>query len=93
VDLEAYAVAQPMAETLAVAGVLDHSAGLRIHGDTADSRRERLQPGDLRGQHQLVDLARLRGRLTDGERSRAVRAVAVEDGADVHGHERAHHDR
>jgi len=93
VDLEADAVAQPMAEVLAVAGIRDHRAGLRIDGDTAESGGERVQPRDLRRQHQLVDLARLGGRLADGEGPRAVRAVAVADRADVNRHERARDDR
>jgi len=92
-DLEADAVAEAMAEILAVTGVRDHRAGLRIDGDTAEPGGHRAQPLDLRRQHQLVDLARLRGRLTDGEGPRAVGAVAVADRADVDGHERAADDR
>ena len=52
-----------------------------------------VQRGQLRAQHERVDLGELVGELARRPRARAVRAVAVEPRADVERHERVRRDR
>ena len=78
VDLQAHAVAEAVAEVLAVARPLDDLARDRVDLASAAARAHRAQAGELRAQDELVDLAiRIGQPLAGRERPRAVRAVAA----------------
>ena len=77
-DVEPDAVPEPVAEALAVPGGGDQLACGRVDGAGRCPGAHCLEAGQLGGEHELVDLPALAVDLADGERSRAVRAVAVE---------------
>src|SRR3954470_2519920 len=83
VDLQADAVPEPVAELLAVAGLVDDPArdrvGLHPRHAGANLRERRL----LRLAADVVDPPQLLRKRTRGERARAVGAVAVELRAEV----------
>jgi len=88
VDLQAHAVAEPVAEVLPLPRVLDQLARHRIDLTTALAGPDRLEARELRAQDELVDLAGTGlDRLAGGIGPRAVRAVAVELCAPVDRHE------
>ncbi len=85
-DVEPDAVAHPMAEVLSEAGLLDRAAAGSVH-------LARRRPGGrsgasrlLGGEHDLVDLAVLGARLAAVDRAAEVRAIAVDDAAEVEHH-------
>ena len=89
-DGQADAVAEAVAEVLAVARRVDHVARDRVHGGAVGAGADGVQRGQLRLQAQLVGGGQLGRQLAlGGERPRAVRAVAVEHAADVDRDERA----
>jgi len=88
VDLEAHAMAEPVAEVVAVPGLGDAVARDGVHRTALGARVDGGERLLLRRQHELVDLAGLVRELAGRERARAVRAVAVHDGAHVDDHER-----
>jgi len=61
VDLEAHAVAEAVAEVVAVARLVDAIARHAVHDAALGARADRGQGLLLRRQHELVDLARLVG--------------------------------
>ena len=78
VDLEADAVAEAVAELVAVAAVADDRPRDLVGGGSRHAGADRLQRLALGVADELVDLARLALDLADGERPRAIRAVAVD---------------
>ncbi len=91
-DLQADAVAEAVAEVPGVARCVDQRARGGVGVAPAHARAHRVEPGLLRAQDQLVDLARPLAGLADRIRARAVRAVAVELRAPVDRHEAAGRD-
>ena len=93
VDLGADAVAEAVAEVLAVAGGGDDLARDGVDLAPAGAGAHRGQRGLLSAEHQLVDLAVARVELAGRVGARAVRGVAVELGAPVDRDQRAGRDR
>ena len=88
VDVEPDPVAHAVAEVLAEPGVLDRAAAGGV-----DLARERARPARGasrlgRGEHHVVGVDELRARLAGDHRAPEVRAVAVDDAAEVEQHSR-----
>ena len=77
-------MAQAVAERLAEAGVVDHSARSRIRLHARGPHLHRLEPRKLRLEADRVGLAQPLGQRPRGEGARAVGAVTVELGARIH---------
>src|SRR3979411_2123922 len=83
-DLHADAVAETVAEMLALAALLDHLPRDSVNLAPAGAAEQGRKPSLLGAQHELVDLTGLvSDRLAGRERPRAVRAVAVAQRAPV----------
>src|SRR4051794_8660750 len=83
VHLEAEAVAEPVAEVLAEAGLLDHLAGAQVGVDSAGAWADRVERGQLRSEAHVVGLLQAIGKRARRERARAVRVVGADPGARV----------
>src|SRR4029078_10004165 len=87
-----HAVAEPVPELVAVAGLGDELAGDRVDGLALGPGPHRVQGGALRAQDQVVDGARLVLDRAGGHRARAIRAVALVTRAPVDHDERTRGD-
>ena len=83
VNLEADAVPEPVPELVAAPGRLDRVARHPVHLPHVRARLRGRQRRLLGGAHQLVAVAGLRVDLAGGKCPRAVRAVGVEQAAEV----------
>ena len=88
-DLEPDAVTHAVAVRLAETRSLDQRSRGGVGVAPVHAGRDRSEPGELRPEAEPVQLREARRHLADCERSRAVRAVAVEDAACVDGDEDA----
>src|SRR5204863_4398228 len=88
VELQADAVAEAVAEVLAVAGRIDDVARDRVDLAALGTRAHGVQRGDLGAENEVVGLLELVRERPCGPRARAVRAVAVELDAEVQRDER-----
>ena len=87
VDVQADAVPHAVLEVRAVASVLDRLPAGAVDLTREHARPERRSAGFLCGENEVVSLADLRPRLADADRSAEVRAVPVDDGAEVEHHD------
>src|SRR6188768_3796998 len=86
VDVEADRVTHAVAEVLPEPGLLDRRAARSVDLPRERARRRGRTAGLLRGEHRLVSALHLRGRLAAVDGAAEVRAVAVDDAAEVEQH-------
>jgi hypothetical protein len=84
VDLEADAVTETVLEMLIVPGVPDQVPGRGVDVAHIRARLSCLDPGPLRGGHQLVDLPLPARGLAESDRAGHVRVIAAVHRAEVH---------
>lgn len=94
VDLHSHSVADPMTKESAMSRRRDHITPGAIHIASRDTRTHGREPGQLGRNHGFIDLSRLGRRSPPGShRPSAISAVAIDDYAEVDGHELAGLDR